>query len=86
MLFGEANKMDCTINKEENTIKLRTYAVQNEDELNKNYSSSLKDFHVSSNSLIVENNSPNKELGQVSYITYKYDEFVEKLQELAKYK
>ena len=88
MLFGKFNEnpMDCIINKEENTIKLKTYAVQNEDELNKNYSSSLKDFHVSSNSLIVENNSPNKELGQVSYITYKYDEFVEKLQELAKYK
>ena len=88
MLFGKFvdNPMDCIINKEENTIKLKTYAVQNEDELNKNYSSSLKDFHVSSNSLIVENNSPNKELGQVSYITYKYDEFVEKLQELAKYK
>ena len=88
MLFAEVynNKMDCTINKVENTIKLKTYAVQNEDELNKNYSSSLKDFHISSNSIIVENNSPNKELGQVSYITYKYDEFVEKLQELAKYK
>lgn len=88
MLFGEVynNKMDCSINKEENTIKLKTYAVQNEDELSKNYSSSLKDYHILSNSVIVENTHPNKKLGQDSYITYKYDEFVEILQELAKYK
>ena len=88
MLFAEVynNKMDCTINKEENTIKLKTYAVQNEDELSKNYSTLLKDYHIWSNSVIVENTNPDKKLGQDSYITYKYDEFVEILQELAKYK
>ena len=86
MLFGEANKMDCTINKEENTIKLITYAVQNEDELSKNYSTLLKDYHIWSNSVIIENTNPDKKLGQASFITYKYDEFVEILQELAKFK
>ena len=88
MLFAEVynNKMDCTINIEENTIKLKTYAVQNEDELSKNYSTLLKDYHIWSNSVIVENTNPDKKLGQASYITYKYDEFVEILQELAKFK
>lgn len=88
MLFAEcySNEMECTINKEDNTIKLRTYAVQNEDELSKNYSTLLKDYHIWSNSVIVKNTHPNKKLGQDSYITYKYEEFVEILQELAKYK
>ena len=88
MLFAEVynNKMDCTINIEENTIKLKTYAVQNEDELSKNYSSLLKDYHIWSNQVIVGEIDTNKKLGQYSYITYKYEEFVQILQELAKYK
>ena len=57
-----------------------------EEELSKKYSQLLKDYHIWSNSVIQENSNPNKELGQTTYITYKYKEFVEILQDLAKYK
>lgn len=79
-------KFDCLINIEANTIKLKTYAVQDEDELFKNYSQLLKDYHIWSNSVIVENNDPNKKLGDTTYITYKYKELIEILQFLSQYK
>ena len=78
--------MDCVIDKEANTIKLKTYAVQDEDELAKNYSQLLKDYHIWSNSVIVKNEHPNNELGENTYITYKYKELVEILQFLSKQK
>lgn len=77
------NEIDCVIDKEVNTIKLKTYAVQSETELNKNYFSSLKDYHISSNQVIIENSDPNKELGEMTYIIYKYNELVQILQDLA---
>lgn len=80
------SKMDCVVDKEANTIKLKTYAVQNEDELQKNYSQLLKDYHIWSNSVIVNNERPNNKLGENTYITYKYKELVEILQFLSKYK
>jgi hypothetical protein len=70
------NEFDCEIDTLSNTIKLETYAIQNEDELLKNYSSTLKDYHIWSNSVIVKNDEPNKELGITSYITYKYKELI----------
>ena len=82
--YGAA--MDCVIDKEANTIKLKTYAVQDEDELAKNYSQLLKDYHILSNSVIVKNEHPNNELGENTYITYKYKELVEILQFLSKQK
>ena len=42
-----------------------------------NYNDKLKDYHISSNTIIVENNNPNKEFGQLSYITYQYHELIE---------
>lgn len=80
------SKFDCEIDKEANTIRLETYAVQNIDELSKNYSTLLKDYHIWSNSVIVKNDNPNEELGRTTYITYNYKELVEILQDLAKYK
>lgn len=80
------SKFDCVIDKDANTIKLETYAVQNEEELSKNYSKLLKDYHILSNAVILENDSPNEKLGETTYITYNYVKFVEILQELAKYK
>jgi hypothetical protein len=77
------NEFDCEIDTLSNTIKLETYAIQNEDELLKNYSSTLKDYHIWSNSVIVKNDEPNKELGITSYITYKYKELILILQKLA---
>lgn len=77
---------NCLINREANTIRLETYAVQSEEELSKKYSQLLKDYHILSNSVIQENSNPNEELGQTTYITYKYKEYVEILQDLAKYK
>lgn len=79
-------KFDCEIDREANTIKLETYAIQNEEELAKNYSQLLKDYHICSNSVIVENDRPNEELGKITYITYNYKEFVQILQDLAKNK
>ena len=79
-------KFNCIIDKETNKIKLKTYAVQKEEELNKNYSESLKEYYILSNNIILENDHPNKEFGQISYITYKYNEFVELIQELVKNK
>ena len=46
----------------------------------------LKDYHKLSNIIIVENDYPEKELGDLTYITYKYNELVELIQELAKRK
>ena len=80
------SKFDCEIDREANTIRLETYAVQNIDELSKNYSTLLKDYHIWSNSVIVKNDNPNEELGRTTYITYNYKELVEILQDLAKYK
>lgn len=80
------SKFDCEIDREANTIRLETYAVQNEEELLKNYSQLLKDYHIWSNSVIVKNDNPNEELGRTTYITYNYKELVEILQDLAKYK
>ena len=80
------NRFDCVIDKDANTIKLETYAVQSEDELSKNYSSTLKDYHIMSNQEIVEIDRPNEELGETTYIVYKYNELVQILQDLAKYK
>ena len=79
-------KFNCIIDKEANKIKLETYAVQKEEELNKNYSESLKEYYILSNNIIFENDQPNKEFGQISYITYKYNEFVQLIQELVKNK
>ena len=81
-----SSKFDCVIDREANTIKLETYAVQSEEELAKNYSQLLKDYHIWTNSVIVENNKPNEELGETTYITYNYKEFIEILQDLAQYK
>ena len=80
------SKFDCVIDREANTIRLETYAVQSEEELAKNYSQLLKDYHIWTNSVIVENNRPNEELGETTYITYNYKEFVQILKDLAKYK
>ena len=80
------SKFDCEIDREANTIRLETYAVQNEEELLKNYSQLLKDYHIWSNSVIVKNDNPNEELGRTTYITYNYKELIEILQDLAKYK
>ena len=79
-------KFNCIIDKEANKIKLETYAVQKEEELNKNYSESLKEYYILSNNIIFGNDQPNKEFGQISYITYKYNEFVQLIQELVKNK
>lgn len=81
-----SSQFECQIDIEDNTIKLWTYAVQDEDELEKNYVASLKDYHIWSNSVILENENPNEELGEITYITYKYKELVQILQDLAKYK
>lgn len=83
-LFKDYSEFECSINIKENTIKLRTLAVQDEEELSKEYSSLLKDYHKLSNIIIVENDYPEKELGDITYITYKYNELVELIQELAK--
>ena len=80
------SKFDCVIDRKANTIRLETYAVQSEEELAKNYSQLLKDYHIWTNSVIVENNKPNEELGETTYITYNYKEFIEILQDLAQYK
>jgi len=84
--YDYGSKFDCEIDREANTIRLETYAVQNIDELSKNYSTLLKDYHIWSNSVIVKNDNPNEELGRTTYITYNYKELVEILQDLAKYK
>ena len=84
--YDYGSKFDCEIDKEANTIRLETYAVQNEEELAKNYSQLLKDYHIWSNSVIVKNDNPNEELGRTTYITYNYKELVEILQDLAKFK
>ena len=81
-----ASEFNCVIDREANTIKLETYAVQSEEELSKNYSQLLKDYHIWSNSVILDNSNPNEKLGETTYITYRYKEFVEILQELSKYK
>lgn len=83
-LFKDYSEFECNINIKENTIKLRTLAVQDEEELSKEYSLLLKDYHKLSNIIIVENDYPEKELGDITYITYKYNELVELIQELAK--
>lgn len=80
------SKFDCVIDKEANTIRLETYAVQNEVFENTSYDDSLKEYHFQSNSVIIENKNPNEKLGETTYITYNYIEFVEILQELAKKK
>lgn len=85
-LFLNSKEFDCSINIEENTIKLRTLAVQDDEELAKDYSLLLKDYHKLSNLIIVENERPDKTLGQETYITYKYKELVELIQDLAKRK
>lgn len=85
-LFLYSKEFDCSINIESNTIKLRTLAVQDEKELAKDYSLLLKDYHKLSNLIIVENERPDKTLGQKTYITYKYKELVELIQDLAKRK
>lgn len=79
-------KFDCIIDREANTIRLETYAVQNDDELAKLYSKILKNYHISTNSIIVENEDPNLQFGETTYITYKYKEFVEIIQNLSKLK
>ena len=79
-------KFNCIIDKEANKIKLETFSVQSEEELNKNSSQSLKEYYILSNNIILENDQPNKEFGQISYITYKYNEFVQLIQELVKNK
>ena len=75
-------EFECEINIENNTITLQTYSVQKDSAINSNYSSALKDFYVSSNNAITQNNNPNKELGEISYITYDYKKYVEILQSL----
>ena len=85
-LFLDSKEFECIINIEENTIKLRTLAVQDDEELSKEYSLLLKEYHKLSNLIIVENDYPDKELGNLTYITYKYNELVELIQELAKRK
>ena len=75
-------EFECEINIENNTITLQTYSVQKDSAINSNYSSALKDFYVSSNNAITQNNNPHKELGEISYITYDYKKYVEILQSL----
>ena len=76
------NKFNCVIDREANTIRLETYAVQNEVFENTNYADSLKEYHFQSNTAIIENDNPNEELGTTTYITYKYKELVQILQGL----
>ena len=78
--------IDCVINKEANEIKLKTYAIQDEEELNKLSSCLIKDYYVLSNSIIIENKFANEKFGQKTYLTYKYKEFIEIIQELFKNK
>lgn len=78
-----SSQFDCVIDRENNTIRLMTYAVQDENSLNINYVSSLKNYHIWSNQVIVKNENPNKKFGETSYITYKYEELVRILQALA---
>lgn len=80
------SKFDCVIDREANTIRLKTYAVQNEEELSKNSSEFLMDYYICTNSVIVDNKTPNEELGQITYITYNYQDFVKILQDLSKNK
>ncbi len=87
-LFNEcySSKINCVIDREANTIKIETYAVQSEDELAKNSSESLKNYYTCTNSVMLENTNPNNKLGIITYITYNYREFVQILQDLAKHK
>ena len=86
ILFNDVYSLEfnCTIDVEADTIKIETFAVQAEEELNKNTFKELKDYHIYSNSVIVENEQADKEFGQSSYITYKYKALIEVLQNLAK--
>ena len=81
-----SSEFECSIDIEANTIRLKTLAVQNEEELDKISSTLLKDYHILSNKIIVENECPDKEFGDKTYITYKYTELVQILQDLAKVK
>ena len=85
-LFMYSSEFECSIDIEANTIRLKTLAVQNEEELDKISSTLLKDYHILSNKIIVENEYPDKEFGDKTYITYKYTELVQILQDLAKVK
>lgn len=77
-------KMDCEINIEADTIKLKTYAVQGEELEKNNYITALKEYHILSNSIIIENEHPNKKFGQTSDIIYRYSKLIEILQTLNK--
>ena len=54
-LFMYSSEFECSIDIEANTIRLKTLAVQNEEELDKISSTLLKDYHILSNKIIVEN-------------------------------
>lgn len=81
-----ASEFNCTIDREANTIRLETFAVQKIEEFEKNYFTLLKDYYIFSNSVIVENEYPDKEFGESSYITYNYKDLIEILQNLSKNK
>ncbi len=86
LLFDDcySSQMNCYINRELDTIKLETFAVQGDELEKNNYVSTLKQFHILSNQIIMENDQINKKFGDISFITYSYQKFVELLQDLNK--
>lgn len=75
-----SSKINASIDLSNNTITLTTFAVQDETLLSINYCPTLKEYHLASNELIVENKKQNDRLGKTTNITYKYNELVLLLQ------
>lgn len=76
------NEFNCNIDISNNTIRLQTYAVQQTFNKDNYYLENIKEFHHESNKVIVENENPDKKFGELSFITYRYDKYVQLLQSM----
>lgn len=76
------NEFNCNIDISNNTIRLQTYAVQQAFNKDNYHLENIKEFHQESNKVIVENENPDKKFGELSFITYRYDEYVQLLQSM----
>lgn len=77
------NQFECMIDLEKDEITINTYSVQDENELANNTFTTLHNFYISTNSIIINNNNLNKEFGKKSYITYKYSTYIEMIRNLS---